>query len=232
MAQAARLERWTNSAGQFIGLKRSAPTQPATGKVLILYGNGSTATGCEHYVNDIQNAAAFDVFILEYPGYEDRPGPPSQSSLFRAADEAFRALPAGRPVYLVGESLGSGVAAYLAGTYSNKIAGAVLISPFNDLTDVARNQYPLLPVRLILVDRFPSDKFLRDYHGKIGITVDDLDTVVPKQLGLRLYNDYAGPKRLWEFAGGGHCGVGTNPPEFWRQASAFWQSGDPVRGHE
>src|SRR5690348_4173773 len=121
MAQAAGLERWTNPAGEFIGLKRPSPKQPAAGSVLIMYGNGSTAVGSGHYADAIQGAAAFDIFILEYPGYEDRPGSPAQKSLFKAADEAFHRLPANQPVYLVGESLGTGVASYLAGTYSNKI---------------------------------------------------------------------------------------------------------------
>ncbi|MGH7992408.1 MAG: alpha/beta hydrolase, partial [Limisphaerales bacterium] len=131
MAQAAGLERWTNSAGQFIGLKRPSPKQPAQGSAMVMYGNGSTAMGSGHYADEIQEAAPFDVFILEYPGYEDRPGSPSQKNLFNAGVEAFRLLPTHQPIYLVGESLGTGVASYLAGAYPNQIAGVVLISPFN-----------------------------------------------------------------------------------------------------
>ncbi len=228
MAQAAGLERWTNSAGDFIGLKRPSPKLPAAGSVLILYGNGSTAVGSGHYADAIQAEAAFDVFILEYPGYEDRPGSPSQRSLFMAADEAFQKLPAHQPVYLVGESLGTGVASFLAGTYSNKIAGVILISPFNSLTDVAQSHFPVLPVRLFLADRFPSEKYLRPYRGKLGVTVDGQDTVVPKKFGLRLFNGYAGPKKLWEFPDGGHCQIPEPPSEFWREAIQFWQ-GDSSR---
>ncbi len=135
MAQSAKLERWTNSAGQFIGVKRPSPKQPAEGSVMIMYGNGSTATGSAHYADEIQDVAAFDVFILEYPGYEDRPGRPSQRSLFQAADEALRLISTNRPIYLVGESLGTGVASHLAATDSNAIAGMVLISPFDSLTE-------------------------------------------------------------------------------------------------
>jgi pimeloyl-ACP methyl ester carboxylesterase len=227
MAQSALLERWTNSAGQSIGLERLSPRQPAEASVMIMYGNGSTAIGCEHYVNDIQGVAAFDIFILEYPGYEDRPGSPSEDSLFNAASEAFRTLSTNQPIYLVGESLGTGVASYLAGTYSNKIAGVVLISPFNRLTDVAQNDFPQLPVRSLLVDRFPSDEYLRYYHGKVGIMVDGRDTVVPEKFGLRLYNGYVGPKKLWEFPGGGHCDIMEPPSKFWKEIVAFWQTNPP-----
>ena len=180
-------------------------------------------------MSDIQNVAAFDVFILEYPGYADRPGSPSQKSLLRAADEAFQLLATNQPVYLVGESLGTGVAAYLAKTYSNKIAGVMLISPFNCLTDVAQNHFPLLPVRLLLVDRFPSEKYLRHYQGKVGITVGGKDTVVPEKFSLRLYHGYAGPKRLWEFPDGGHIQINEQPSEFWKEVVEFWQTGQSER---
>lgn len=226
MAAEAGLERWTNSSGQFIGLKRPSPKLPAAGSILILYGNGSTAVGAGgHYANDLQNATGFDVFILEYPGYEDRPGSPSQASLFDAADEAFELLPTNRPIYLVGESLGSGVAAYLAGTYPDKIAGVMLISPFNTLTDVAQHHYPLLPVRWLLVDRFSSETYLRNYWGKLGVTLDDQDRVVPRKFSLRLFESYAGPKRLWEVPEGEHIQIPEPPSEFWKEVVEFWQNG-------
>jgi uncharacterized protein len=223
-AQTAGLERWTNSAGQFIGFQRPSPTQPATGTILIAYGNGSTAIGSAHYADAIQRVAAFDVFILEYPGYEDRPGSPSQRSLFNAATEAFELLPTNRPVYLVGESLGTGVASYLAGTYSDRIAGMVLISPFNTLAAVAQYHFPLLPARLVLVDRFPSEDYLRHYHGPVGMTVDGQDGTVPEKFGLRLYHGYGGPKKLWEFPDGRHCQIKEPPAKFWSEVMEFWQT--------
>lgn len=71
-AKAENLERWTNSSGQPIGMKRLSSQQPAEGQVLVVYGNGSCATGSARFANQIQSAAAFDVYILEYPGYADR----------------------------------------------------------------------------------------------------------------------------------------------------------------
>lgn len=222
MAKSANLERWTNSSGENIGFKRPSPVQPAEGSILISYGNGGTATGSSHYADDIQRAAAMDVYILEYPGYEDRPGPATEKKIFAAAADALRMIPTNRPVYLVGESLGSGVASYLAGTFPDRIAGVVLISPFTSVTAVAQNRYPFLPVSLLLVDQFPSQKYLRHYHGKVGVTVGGLDTIVPEKFGLQLYNGYAGPKKLWSFPNGSHCQITEPPLDFWRDAIAFW----------
>jgi hypothetical protein len=224
LAATAWLERWKNSSGEFIGMKRLSPRQPATGQILIVYGNGGCAIGCARYADAIQKVASLDVFILEYPGYADRPGSPSQNNFFRAADEAMQSLRTNAPVYLLGESLGTGVAAYLAGTYPGKVAGVVLLSPYNRLADVAQYHMPILPVHLILVDRFPSQDYLRNYHGPVGIMVDGKDQIVPEKFGLRLYDSYAGPKRLWEFPDGGHVSITEQPVIFWKEVVDFWQT--------
>ena len=224
LARESNLERWTNSAGEFIGMKRLSARQPAEGSVLILYGNGSCAVNCAHYVDDIQNVAALDVFILEYPGYGDRSGSPSQKSLTRAAADGLEALPTNKPVYLVGESLGSGVAAHLAGARPDKIAGAILLSPFDSLTDVAQYHMPVFPVHLILMDRFSSGEDLRRYHGPVGMTVDGCDQVVPEKFGLRLFDGYHGPKWIWEFPQGGHIEIREPPAKFWKEVVEFWRT--------
>jgi pimeloyl-ACP methyl ester carboxylesterase len=228
LARMSDLQRWLNSSGEPIGMKRPSPRQPSEGSVLILYGNGSCAVNCAHYADDIQKAAPFDVFILEYPGYADRPGAPSQRSLTDAADEALETLPTNQPVYLVGESLGSGVAAHLAGKYPRRIDGLLLLSPFDSLTDVAQYHMPVFPVRLLLVDRFPSQEDLRRYHGPVGMTVDGRDRVVPEKFGLRLFDSYNGPKWIWEFPQGVHIEIRETPSKFWNEVVKFWQT-NPLR---
>jgi pimeloyl-ACP methyl ester carboxylesterase len=223
-AKSVGLARWTDVKGSNIGFERLARRQPSQGCVMITYGNGSSATGCAHYADDIQNITNFDIYILEYPGYEDRSGKPTEANLFAAASEAFQILPTNKPLYLVGESLGTGVASYLAGTFTNRIAGLVLISPFSSVADVAQYRYPVLPVRLLIEDPFKSQDYLMNYHGKVGITVDGRDDVVPEKFGLRLYNGYTGPKKLWEYPYGGHCEIYVPHAVFWKEAVAFWQS--------
>jgi len=222
--RASGLERWTNRSGQIIGMKRMSSRQPAKAQLLIVYGNGNWTVGCAHYADEIQSLVEFDVFILEYPGYADRAGSPSEKNIFHAADEALQLLSTNKPVYLVGESLGSGVAAYLAGTQPGKITGTILLSPFNRLTSVAQERMPLFPVWLMLVDRFPSEKYLQHYHGPVGVVVDGRDNVVPEKFGIRLFDAYTGPKQIWNFPDGDHISITEPSAKFWGEVLDFWKT--------
>ena len=220
-ARSSGLERWRDSAGRAIGMWRPSAQRPAEGRILIVYGNGSCATACAHYADVIQRVAPFDVYILEYPGYADRPGSPSERNLFHAAGEAFQMLAASGPVYVVGESLGTGVAAYLAGSYPDRVAGIALLGAYNRLTDVAQVHMPFLPVHLLLVDRFPSEDYLRHFRGPVAVLVAGRDRVVPEKFGRRLYDKYDGPKRLWDFPLDDHDTLMMRSPAVWDQVIQF-----------
>jgi pimeloyl-ACP methyl ester carboxylesterase len=219
-----RLERWFDSAGKPIGWKRLCVGQTSQGSILVTHGNACAAVQCARFANVLQKIGAFDVFIVEYPGYADVPGKPTERSLYEAADAAFHALPVNRPVFLVGESLGTGVASYVAGKFATRVAGVALLAPFNSLVDVGQAHVVILPVSLLLVDRFPSEDHLRTFHGPLAVIVGGEDRVVPEKFGRRLYDGYQGPKRLWEFPLNGHETVTQQSPEVWTQIVEFWLS--------
>ena len=221
MAQAAGLERWTNSAGLFIGLKRRSPKRPAEGSVMIMNGNGSTAVGSGHYAGRNSNRGRLRRF---HPGISRFRGPSRFAQPAESVSCCRRSIPqtAHQPADLSRRRIARHGCRFVPGRalYPNKIAGVVLISPFSSLTDVAQSHFPVLPVRWFLVDRYASKKYLRNYHGKLGVTVGGKDTVVPEKFGLRLYHGYAGTKRLWEFPDGGHCQImGSRPRNSGRKSS-------------
>ena len=223
LAQQAGLERWKNSAGENMGMKRRSAGQPAQASVLICYGNGNSATGCAHYADALQALAPLDVFILEYPGDEDRAGVPSRETLLRAAAAAVALLDTNRPIFIVGESLGTGVAAWLAGKFPKKISGLILLSPYERLADVAQFQYPWLPARWLMQDDLWSGKFLETYPGAVGVMVDGRDRIVPERFGRKLFAGFAGRKQLWEFPDAGHVQIREPKEKFWREVAAFWK---------
>lgn len=220
-AATAGFERWTNRDGEVIGWKRITPGGNSGGELLITHGNGGAAFHRVDYARPLRDAARLDVYILEYPGFGARAGKPSQRSLFEAADEAFALLPKKSPVYLLGESLGTGVASYLAGTHSNEVAGVMLFAPYNTLDDVAQYHVRILPARWLMHDHFKSEEFLRTYRGPIAVIVGGNDTVIPAKFGRRLFDQYAGPKRFWEIPDAGHNTLQPRDATFWRELQVF-----------
>ncbi|MDB6109297.1 MAG: hypothetical protein JWR69_1047 [Pedosphaera sp.] len=224
-AQSQRLETWQNAAGELIGWKHTAQGKGPHDRILILHGNAGCAIDRVDYAGSLQGAEECDVYLLEYPGFGARAGSPSQESLFQAADEALTLLGKDTPVYLIGESLGTGVAAYLAGTHPDAVAGVLLVAPYHNMADVAQHHMPLFPVSWMLWDKFPSATYLSKYHGRVAVLVAGQDVVIPNRFGRQLYESYAGPKKLWENPLAGHNDLPDEPAEWWRELIGFWKAG-------
>ena len=144
-------------------------------------------------------------------------------------EEAFNLLPIGSSIYVVSESLGTGVAAHLAKVYGERVSGLAMMVPYGNLADVGQRQMPFLPVRLILTERFNPQEWLKDYHGPVSFLIAGADEVIPPELGLRLHDGYAGPKRLQVIPGAHHNDVAEQSVEWWQGTFAFWKQHANVR---
>jgi pimeloyl-ACP methyl ester carboxylesterase len=213
---------WRNKSGQLIGWKLPA-NSPPSGSVLIVHGNAGWALNRAYMAMPIHEAAALDVYILEYPGYGAREGSPGEKSFLSAADEAFECLPRNLPAYVVSESLGTGVAAHLAQKYPSRVDGLALFVPYDKLASVAANHVPFLPAYFLLWDRFDPAAWLKDYHGPIKIIIAGSDEIIPPALGQRLYDGYNGPKILEVIPGVHHNDTAEQSPAWWHEVLAFWR---------
>ena len=163
--------------------------------MLYFGGNAANRSYRTLEVEVLANAGA-DVLIFDYRGYGDNLGTPSEEGLsrdawavWRFATEAKKIEP--RRIVLFGESLGGGVAIRLASELSQKKtppAGLILRSTFSSLPDAGAYHFPWLPVRWLLIDRFPSEQRIRDvtcpllqFHGR-------RDTILPLRLGRKLFD--------------------------------------------
>jgi uncharacterized protein len=233
-ARAQQFQSWTNATGEHIGWKRLSALSTNSGQVMILHGNAAQALAWSDFADALQKSAALDVFILEYPGYGARPGKPSEKSIFKAAREGLSLLDPNRKIYVVGESLGTGVAAYLAGFSGKKsadasvrppsIAGVMLIAPYNNMAAVAQSHIYIFPVRWILFDRYASDDHLKTYSGPVGFLVGGRDQVIPNRYGRKLYDGYRGPKQLWEDPAAGHDQLHHRDLDWWKELVRFWDT--------
>src|SRR5262249_49484013 len=127
-----------------------------------------------------------------------------------------------RPIYLIGESLGSGLASALAERRGKDVAGVFYFTPYARLSDVAAHRFGFLPVRLMLRDPWDNIAALREYHGRAAVLIADQDEIVSAAQGQLLFDNYAGPKRLWIQHGASHNKVDFSPDApWWREISDF-----------
>lgn len=218
---------WKNPAGRIIGWKMPA-NGTATGSVLIVHGNAGCALSRDYIARPIHDAAAVDVYVLEYPGYGARTGSPSKTSLVAAAEEAFQLLPVNSPRYVVSESIGAGVACELAQAHPKEVAGLALLVPYDSLARVAQKQMWFLPAYFLLFDRFNPAESLKNYHGPVKFVIAGADEVIGPAAGRRLFAGYAGPKELQEFPQAGHNDVAAQSPAWWQEVFSFWQKASSV----
>ncbi len=200
-ARTQGFEPWKNTQGETIGYRSLPPSDDSRPPlaVLICHGNAGFAMHRADYAAILRAAApdrALSIYILEYPGYGARSGQPSQESFLAAASEALANIPAHVPLIFLGESIGTGVASATAAAHPDRIAGLLLLTPFDSLAHVAQHHYPLLPVRWIMRDKYPSEEWLKQYRGPVAIILAEDDTIVPAKFGRKLYETYAGPKKL------------------------------------
>lgn len=214
---------WLDVDGNWLGWYQSAPG--ATRRVLVMHGNAGQALDRQYWSSlflGLEQSGPWKVYILEYPGYGPRDGRPGEQTLRSAALQAVDQLQASHrePLLLLGESLGSGVAAHVVAARPDAVAGLILITPFSSLLAVARHHLPLLPVSMLLRDRFDNMELLADYRGPMVLVTGSADRTVPESLALPLKNAHKGPLLHWSQPGGDHNHLDINP------RSAGWQDID------
>ncbi|MCE9609180.1 MAG: alpha/beta hydrolase [Chthoniobacter sp.] len=224
-AEALGVQPWRDGAGRLIGWRE--PNSAARARLLCFQGNAGAALDRRGYLqtfNALGDGKSWETFMLEYPGYGARPGPLGREAFLAAGRAAIAELRHGdqRPLYLCGESIGSGTAAALAGEFPDGIAGVLFVVPFARLVEVANDKMPWLPVRLILRDDFDNIAALAKFHGPVAFVIACNDEVVGAEQGRKLYESYAGSKLLIELPGIGHNDYGLGPDVPWvANAAAF-----------
>lgn len=193
------LSTWT-ADGRLVGYARKV-ARPRN-IWLFIHGNAGQAADRAYALQCF--SASDSVFILEYPGYGNRPGSPGKASLNAAAVEAYLELRNSYPelpVCVVGESIGSGPASHLAELEKppDKI---VLVVPFDNLASVARDHFPLIPAGLLLLDRWDNVESLKGYAGKVEIFGATGDEVIPVRHARTLAGSL--PQAVYHEIPGGH----------------------------
>jgi Hydrolases of the alpha/beta superfamily len=194
------------------------------GTIVIFHGNGGMALDRGFYLEPLAKLG-FRVILAEYPKYGGRPGKVGEKPFVADGLETVRLAfeQYGEPLYLLGESLGCGVAAAVAKQTSVPIAGIILITPWDTLASVAKSLFPFLPVKLILTDKYDSVENLKSFKRKISVIGAERDEILPIQHAINLYKSLPeDKKRMWIIKGAGHNDWSFYAdPSLWKEITDF-----------
>jgi len=216
-ATVAGLTEWPSGEAFWGYLGEHEPDQPK-GTVVVFHGNAGRAADRTYFTRALE-PLGYRVILAEYPGYGGRAGSPRERTLVaegvRVVQRVAEQWP--EPVYVVGESLGCGVACAVVAKAGRSVRGLVLITPWDSLPDLAQAHYPFLPARWIVTDRFDSVANLATVSVPVAVLLAENDEVIPMAHGQHLYDSLTSRKRLWVFPGAGHNSWPSSPKEPWWQ---------------
>lgn len=219
------------SADAFRALAVEPGNRKPRATIIVFHGNAGHA-GHRGFYAEALAPLGWRVILAEYPGYGPRSGKLGEESLVADAAETIRMAHSqfGEPIYLLGESLGAGVAAAASDRLTRDgmvgIAGMLLVTPWDRLKSVAAHHYPWLPVGWLLNDRYDSVEHLAAYRGRVAVVLAEADRIVPAAFGRSLFDGLQTAKTLRIVAQADHNDwvEGTNAA-WWQDVTGFLCAG-------
>jgi len=125
------------------------------------------------------------IYLINYRGYGKSEGKPSEAALFSDALAIYDSIrPDYQSITVMGRSLGSGVAVYLASKRPTE--QLILLTPYDSIAEIAQLHYPFVPARLVTRDRFESFSYAPHVSAPVLMVTAEQDLVVPKEQALKL----------------------------------------------
>ncbi len=166
--------------------------------ILFLHGNAGSLENRIHKINHFKDLKV-NFLIISWRGFSGNLGKPTEEGLYEDASSAIKWLEAKgikkNSIIIYGESLGTGVATEIA--QNKNFAGVILESPFTSMIDAGKDKYPFLPVKLLLKDKYESNKKIKNIKSPILIMHGKVDNIVPFYMGQKMYELANEPKSFY-----------------------------------
>lgn len=142
---------------------------------------GGNADAVEDNIESFSEAfPSHSVYLVNYRGYGGSSGTPSEQALFEDALAVYDFLSSRHAsISVIGRSLGSGIAVYLAS--QRKVDRVVLVTPYDSIKNVAQSHYPIFPARWLIKDAFDSLSRASYLTQPLLILLAERDNTVPRK---------------------------------------------------
>lgn len=188
------------------------PAGSGAATVLFCHGNAGNISHRLEWLK-IFHDMGLTVLLLDYRGYGQSSGSPSEQGTYEDARAAWSYLTDIRKtsptrVVIFGESLGGAIATHLAKEVTP--AALIVISAFTSVPDLASTFYRYLPVRLIARIHYRTADHISQVPAPALIIHSRHDEIVPFSHGKELYRRAREPKQFLEISGDHNAGFLTS----------------------
>ena len=167
----------------------SVLTRERVGPRALIYFGGNAEDVSRNLPEFAEAFPDYAVYLLNYRGFGGSGGSPSEAAIAEDALALFDQVYASHPqIAVVGRSLGSGVAVRLAS--QRPVQQLILVTPYNSLEEIAARQYPWVPVKWLLKDRFESGKYAAHIRVPTLLLAASDDEVITRASTERLLENF------------------------------------------
>lgn len=185
--------------------------RPHAGPNALIYFGGNAEDVSLNLAEFSQAFPEHALYLLHYRGFAGSAGSPSEEAIQRDALALFDRVHAAHPQTVVmGRSLGTGVAIRLAS--QRPASRLLLITPFDSLQTIAARQFPFLPIKWLLKDKFESSTYAARIKVPTLLIAAEQDEIIPRSSTEALYRHFApGVATLKVIPGKGHNSISESP---------------------
>lgn len=181
--------------------------RPSKGVILYLHGNRGSIGRALHQTR-LFNDKNYDIFIPDYRGYGKTEGSPkSANQIEQDVEQAYLFLKKyykENEIVILGYSLGSGMASYIASKHQPK--SLILLAPYISIAQIKNKHFWFLP-DFLLKFNFRNDKWLPKVTCPITLVHGTDDNVIPYESSPFLKNLRPDNIELVTLQGEGHRGI-------------------------
>jgi len=194
--------------------------------MIIFHGNAGTACDRFYFVDGFSQDS-LNIVVAEYPGYAGDRTPFEQKNLLNnalAVYDHIQSLNSNKlPIYVFGESLGTGVATFVAS--QRETAGLILHSAYNSVAEVGKDRFPYLPVRQLARFPFPANLWAKKVQCPVLAFHGTADDVIPIRFAEKQIKNFSNTVDFVKVPGAGHNEILDKAgSEYWQKVKSFLDS--------
>ncbi|MDO8594255.1 MAG: hypothetical protein Q7R93_01940 [bacterium] len=157
-------------------------------RVVVFY-HGNAGSACDRsHLKEIFEQSGYSYLFVEYSGFSDDSGVPSKKDILGEVTQVreFLLERGYTKVVSVGESIGSGPAAYHA--HLGAVEKVALLTPYYELADMGGALGKVYPLRLMMRENYTTGEWMKGVTKPVLVLYASGDESIPFSSTKRLYD--------------------------------------------